>query len=646
MLVDVLIGKYLPKTYTYFNRINAPIGSIVSVELAGKVCQGIIFRKAENKENINYKDVLSCSRYVLQWSNIEWCIRTAEYNLQNLGLTVSNLLINRNYYQATIPPYFLFNGLSHSISTLAGELGKRALLKLVQEGELIPETYNQLEKPIKEQVYSSKVIANSTVYTLDNSLLEEAKEVLSLGGQVLILVPDIYLLEIYYQQLCQYFGPKVHFLHSKVNILARDSLWDWAFGGAGGIIIGTRAALWLPYSNLRLVIVLEEQSNAYVVNAKLAYHVRDMAVLRAKYEKASCILASTTPSLESLFNVEKGKYLFENKQPKLKYEDFRIVQKKTKEIITSTLKENIINKLLQKNKVLLLLPRKGFATKLLCEGCVKYLQCRQCSTGVAYYKNNLIKCIYCGLIEELSVCRICHKKSWGLHGVGIEKVEEELCTLFSSHKILLLSKDPRYITDEIKYKEIEDADIIVSSNLIPIKQDGLKLGLIAFIELDQFIKSTDPRSIENMNQLLTYSCYLSNQHKCEVIIQVNNDPSSYNITDEYLEWAKVEIRTRAKLELPPHYRLVRIVISSFNKVKSAEHARLIYEELKKYSLDYKVYPPATTPLEKYKLQYRYFVLISYPSNLYLQPKLSTIIAEISKKIKSKLTIDVGGYSFF
>lgn len=421
---------------------------------------------------------------------------------------------------------------------------------------------------------------------------------LSEGKTALLLVPEISLTIQTMNFFKNYFKENIAILHSSLSDREKYNEYLKIKRKDVRVVIGVRSAIFAPLENLGVIIIDEEHSdtyNEYSKNPK--YSTKDIAIFRSEYNNAKLVLASATPLVKDYYLAEKTK---EYKLLKLlnKYNDLKLnikiidlKENKTLSYFSKELKEKILEKLKKHEQVILFLNRKGYANYVMCASCGEVKKCPNCDISLTYYKNdNQLRCSYCEHSEKyINFCDKCHEKDLNIMGVGTEKLEEELNTLFKDYKVLRMDMDTTRKKGSYE-KIINDFknhlyDILVGTQMIAKGLDFENVTLVGVINADQSLMIPSYNAIENTYSLLSQVSGRSGRSskQGEVIIQTYN-PDNYGILEvvnqDYESFYKKEIDIRKKLLYPPFSNMLTLKVKSINIDLVKEHIIKIYKYLK------------------------------------------------------------------
>lgn len=413
-------------------------------------------------------------------------------------------------------------------------------------------------------------------------------EVLKQGKQVLYLLPEIALTSQIVNRLRRYFGEKVGVYHSRFNEYERVEIWNRVLGQGSEVenkyqlILGARSALLLPYQNLGLIIVDEEHDPSYKQQDPAPrYHARDCAIVLAGMHHAPVLLGTATPSLESYYNVELGKYglvqlterFSRHQLPEIWVVNMSAAtrQKQVQGIFSNFLIEKIGEALDKKEQVILFQNRRGYAVRMICHTCESMPTCKYCDVTLTYHKKtNLLKCHYCGYaIEVPHECPTCHSTDIEMKGFGTEKVEDTLAELFPQASIARMDLDTtrsknsyqQIITDFEQHKN----DILVGTQMVTKGLDFDRVSVVGILNADALVSFPDFRAFERAYQLLAQVSGRAGRKDVpgKVVIQSyqpNHPALKYVESNDFAAMYQSQIAERREYHFPPVARLVKITL--------------------------------------------------------------------------------------
>jgi primosomal protein N' (replication factor Y) (superfamily II helicase) len=430
-------------------------------------------------------------------------------------------------------------------------------------------------------------------------LIERALEQ---GRSALMLVPEIALTPAVRSLFAARFGREVAVLHSGLARGERHEAWWRAAHGAARAVLGTRSAVFAPLENLGLLIVDEEHDASYKQDETPRYNGRDVAVVRARLAGALCVLGSATPSLESYWNAERGKYGLARLEGRVagrplaavEVVDMRAEFRQTfsKIPVSRRLKEEIEHQLAEHAQTMILLNRRGYSWFLLCRSCGESPGCQNCSISLTYHRReHRCVCHYCGYsIPVPSHCPACSSEFIYYVGEGTEKIEDKFREMFPAARVERLDRDVARRAGH--YERVLAAfrrgeiDILIGTQLISKGHDFPGVTLVGVVSADHGLRLPDFRAAERTFQLLTQVAGRSGRgpQPGRVLVQTFY-PDHYAIRlaadQNYEGFFAKEMRFRRIMRYPPVTALGR-VIAQHNKLDRAiDVARRIETYLKR-----------------------------------------------------------------
>ncbi|QMV46430.1 primosomal protein N' [Wolbachia pipientis] len=496
------------------------------------------------------------------------------------------------------------------------------------------------------------------------------------NAQVLILLPEIVLTSQLVNRVRGQISKNLVEWHSRLTPKTRRNNWLNIASGNAQIIIGARSALFLPYKNLKLIIVDEEHDSSFKQEQGIIYNARDMAIILAKFENIPIILSSATPLLETIHHVKSGNYNHVKltkrfggaELPLIKVVDMR----NNKQWISSELFESIKQTIEKKQQVMLFLNRRGYAQLAVCKKCGYKISCLNCAVWLTYHKKkNALLCHHCSyqlkLPEKCSDCQ--SEQSFSLYGVGIERLLKEMVKLIPNAKTAMISSDQKSISNVIDLVLKEEVNIIIGTQIIAKGHNFPKLTLVGVMNADLSLENSDLRAAEKTYQLLHQVAGRSGRfnEKGMVIVQTNNPESSiikallHQKRDSFYE---IELKSRREAKMPPFSRLIALIICGKNQVATQKAANEIVQSLLRYpsssttciqeknvgvdKKEFEILGPSPAAINFLNNKYRYRVLLKIHNkhSLSIQKKLKCWIKNCNLNSSIAVIIDVDPVSFF
>lgn len=441
--------------------------------------------------------------------------------------------------------------------------------------------------------------------------IKTIKEILKQGKQAVFLMPEISLTPQMEKRLEEVFDSSVAIWHSKVTAKRKKEILNKLQNGDIKLIAGARSALFLPYSNLGLIIVDEEHDNSYKSDTTPRYNAKDLAIFIAKKFDLRLILGSATPSINSFYKIpyfELDKTFYETKKSYIFENSSQNISEKTINLI----KKSIENK----NQTIVFLPTRANFKHQICFDCGKSVECPFCSVSMSLHKNDLaLKCHYCGFAQKIpEFCPSCKTGIVRNHRVGTAEIEELLKNEFPNSIIKRFDKDSvnsekslKKILDEFNQNKI---DILVGTQMLSKGHDYHNVKLAVVLGMDSLLNMSSYKARENALSLLLQISGRSGRNGFgEVVIETKNEEffKYYLEESNYKEFLKSELEFRKDL-YPPFVKLARVVLSSTNGLKIKEELNEIVKDLKN-NKDIEVVGFGECAIFKIANKYRYEVII-------------------------------------
>lgn len=431
------------------------------------------------------------------------------------------------------------------------------------------------------------------------------QEQLDLGKQSLFLLPEIALTTQLIQRLSAYFGEQVGVYHSKFNQNERVEIWNHVLNNDPNkykIVLGARSSIFLPFSNLGLIIVDEEHESSFKqYDPSPRYNARDCAIVLSKLHKANILLGSATPSIESYYNAVTEKYHLvtlrdrfgANQLPEIFCADLRKErrQKSMQSHFTSYLMENIRESLNLGEQVILFQNRRGYTPLWMCEICNWTPKCVNCDVSLTYHKHsNNLKCHYCSYTTKpVGSCKACGSNRLKMLGFGTEKIEDELSVIFEDKTIKRLDLDTT--RSKNAYANILNdfdngmIDILIGTQMITKGLDFDNVNLVGILDADMLLNRANFRAFERSFQLMTQVAGRSGRRekRGKVIVQTG-DPDHWVIEKvighDFVGFYNSEIIERKNFFYPPYFKIIEITLKHKNENELNRAAAELAEKLR------------------------------------------------------------------
>lgn len=478
------------------------------------------------------------------------------------------------------------------------------------------------------------------------------------GKSAIMLVPEIGLTPQIVGKFISRFGNVISVLHSKLSDSERYDEYRKITNGESKIVIGTRSAIFVPFTNIGVIIIDEEHTLSYKQDNNPRYSAINVAEWRSKYHNCPVVLGSATPSLESF--AKAGNHVYKllslteraggSVLPNVNIVDMKEEVKKGNFILSDMLKNKIGEVLDRGEQAIILLNRRGYSSTISCKECGYVYKCPNCDITYTYHKSsNNLKCHYCGYSMVLpNKCSICGSDNLKDYGLGTEKLEE---TLNSLYKARIVRMDVDTTSKKGQHQKIIDDfgehkyDILIGTQMIAKGLDFPLVTLVGVVSIDSSLTSPDYRASENTFQLLSQVSGRAgrSENKGEVIVQTFN-PDHYAITlaknHDYIDFYKEEMKVRKMLKYSPYYYMVLVAITSKDYELGFKEANKIGSYIRNnISNDSIVLGPTMANMFKVNNIYHYQIIIKYRKDDSLMKVLKFIIDMQVKNNKIDVSID-------
>ena len=524
----------------------------------------------------------------------------------------------------------------------------RAPHKLIETAEQKPidlteeqqKAFSGLLADYKEGTGKTALLYGITGSGKTSVYLKLVDEVIKENRGVMVMVPEISLTPQLIKLFENRYGNKIAVFHSSMSMGQRLDEWRRIQTGKALIAIGTRSAVFAPFKDLGLVIIDEEQEHTYKSEKSPRFHARDLAKFRVRYGKGLLVLASATPSVESYTLAKAGKY-------SLYTISHRYGAATLPEVITVDMREEIrngntgalsntlfdaVNEVLEnKKQAILLLNRRGHNTYVSCPACSYVETCPNCSVSLTYHSaNNRLMCHYCGYSKpKTDVCSECGSNKMKFVGLGTQKAEEELKTLFPSAKILRLDADSTLARNSYStyLKDFADGkyDILLGTQMVAKGLDFPNVTLVGVLGADGAMYSEDFRGFERSFSLLTQVVGRAGRGESEgkaIIQTVNPEGNLIELAkkQDYDSFYEEEILTRKLMIYPPYCDICMVGTASLERGLAENLINEIFSNITSLiETEFKgvkviILGPAPAAIPKVNGKYRFRMIIKCKNN--------------------------------
>jgi primosomal protein N' (replication factor Y) len=570
-----------------------------------------------------------------------------------------------------------------SSSVVKGLIKGGSLIEVKSKPKIIKfeynlESKNSCLKLSKNQIKASTILENTTeaasfsVTLLDGVpgsgktevYFQAVAKALEMGGQVLVLLPEISLSSQWLARFRDRFGGDPEEWHSEMTPARRRKTWRAVLEGHARVVVGARSALFLPFSKLTLIIVDEEHDTSFKQEEGVIYNARDMAVVRAQLGSIPIVLASATPALETLLNTEHGRYQTLQlpdrygtaKPPVIETIDMRAEKMSLQSWISPTLQKALSETFSEKEQAMLFLNRRGYAPLTLCRTCGHRLQCPSCSAWLVEHRQiKKLQCHHCGYNANLpNLCPDCkNKDSFAACGPGVERLEEEVTGLFPGIRTIIAASDniagPKAAAELVRKIEKHEVDLIIGTQIVAKGYHFPMLTLVGAVDADLGLTGGDLRAAERTHQLLYQVAGRAGRstRPGRVIIQtyMPEHPVMNALQGgERITFMAAEAESRRKAEMPPFGRLAAIIVSAKSEEVADDYAAHL-SRIRPSANGISVLGPAPAPMALLRGRHRRRLLLKTTKKINIQGVIRDwlAVAEVSKKVR--VQIDIDPYSF-
>ncbi len=703
MIVNVLVPLALNEPFSYNSSFELEVGDLVSVPFGNKTLIGLVLEtNIAVKDGVKLKDVIGIINVKpLQKELITFMKWASEYNLMPFGNVLKMVATPLNFLKDKIEKYFQLN----ANTIFPNFTAKQQLIvdylsdgKIASKADIIKNTgagdavlKNLIRDSVVKEIYSEKRFIQSIGEFNLNSLSAEQQEafdeiyknkgyaVFVLEGttgsgktevyfhliakllketdkQALILLPEIALTSQLISRFKQQFNFEPAVWHSEITESKKSDIFKSVLDGDVRVVIGTRSSLFLPFNSLGLVIVDEEHDASYKQSENGCYNGRDLAIVRAKINDIPIVLASATPSLETLINVDKGKYkkvYLPSRYGKAVLPDIEIVDMRNQKLkrdtyISAVLKDSIQKNLDSGKQTMLFMNRRGYAPVVLCADCGAKIQCPNCSCNLSYHKSkNRMVCHHCEyFIEKPQRCPVCASENLIEFGPGVEKIEKEIKEYFPKARTLIMASDTtdtnKKLEETVNKILNNEVDVIIGTQLVAKGHHFPNLTLVGILDSDASLFGGDIRASERTYQLLTQvsgragreeekgRVYFQSYNPDNLILQAIKEGNKELLLD-------FEKQNRELGNFPPFGKMATIAIASVNEVAAYRVAKSIARKFP-VNDDIEVLGPAPAIMAKLAKMFRFNIIVKTKRNINIQKLLAKVV--LSEKYNSNVRIKI------
>ena len=727
MIVGVLLPLPFNKIFDYRIDEDAQPGEMVRVSFGKEVLVGVIWKtgKEADIDLSKIKPVIEKLSFPpLSPQLMKFITFVAAYNMSFLGLVLKMVLSVKGVFDdpkttilyklsgKTLAEAKLKNSdarwrvidlLKHYPYTRAeigrgAKVGQPVIKSLIDAGVLVPElvkikrdfplpdvNFAKVDLTAEQQnaadILCAKTGCGFSVTLLDGITgsgktevyFEAVAKALAAGHQVLIMVPEIALTSQWLTRFAKRFGVKPACWHSGLGNRERIDTWLGIIENRAKVIIGARSALFLPYADLGLIVIDESHDQSFKQEDVVNYQARDMAVVRAKMEQFPVILSTATPDLETIYNVENGKYdvvrltsrFASAVLPEIKIIDLKKdkPQKFAKDNgimsigwLAPSLVEALKNNFEKSEQSILFLNRRGYAPFTICRDCGHRFQCPNCTSWLTEHRRTKsLICHHCGYSVPIPAsCPECgSQEGLAACGPGVERIAEEVIMRFPDARIDILSSDitPTLsdISKVITRMENHETDILIGTQILAKGHHFPSLTLVGIVDADLGLMGSDLRAAERTYQLLSQVSGRAGRgsKKGTVYLQTlypDNAVLKALLSNRREDFIELEQQSRRLLRLPPYGKLAAVIITGQNQ-SVTERTAVSLGKCAPNTDTITTLGPAPAPVFMLRGKYRYRLLLKTPRNVNIQEILRTWLKQINLPNNVRVQIDIDPYSF-
>jgi primosomal protein N' (replication factor Y) len=482
--------------------------------------------------------------------------------------------------------------------------------------------------------------------------------------QVLVLLPEIALSAQWLERFAARFGVPPAQWHSDLTGVERRVAWRAVARGEARVVVGARSALFLPFPELGLVVVDEEHDAAYKQEDGVIYQARDMAVVRAQLTGIPIVLVSATPSLETVHNVESGRYKALHlpdrhggaQLPRVAAIDLRLDRPPRQCWLAPTLRQAIGEVLTAEEQVLLFLNRRGYAPLTLCRACGHRMQCPQCTAWLVEHRlAGRLQCHHCGLqVPFPDTCPNCKAEgALAACGPGVERLAEEVAAVFPGARVALMTSDtmtgPLAAAELVRRIEARDTDLLIGTQMVAKGHHFPMLTLVGVVDADLGLHGGDMRAAERTYQLLHQVAGRAGRAERQGRVYLQTYDPTHPVIQALLsgdrdEFLRSEAADRRRAGMPPFGRLAALILSAPD-AETADGSARAFARVAPRMDGVAVLGPAPAPLAILRGRHRRRFLMKCRREVAPQPLLRAWLGKVKLPAKVRLQVDVDPYSF-
>jgi primosomal protein N' (replication factor Y) (superfamily II helicase) len=612
-------------------------GMVVSAYLKNSITKGIVLRKASGICSGKIKDIREVHDTVpfLNSSLIHLLQWMSDYYIAEQGLVLKNILPKEVFAKVSLK-----KTRQSSRPRVQNSCTTADRLNTVPVDNAM---VNAVTASISDSTYKTFLLhAPSSAYA-NSFVLKTIAE----ARNGIILVPEISALSVLYSHLSKHFGERICLFHGELSKGKRREAIERILSSQSDIVLGTRSAVFAPFKKISFIAVLQEHSSSYKQENSPCYSGRDVAVMRSFFEKATVLLTSVSPSIESLYNCKSGKYILlkpasDVKMPKVRVIDMRY-EKHVKPSLSKTVIDAATKYMKRDAKMMFVINRRGYSTLLECMDCTYVEECPDCKIPLVYHKQNMsMKCHYCGYARSKvpEFCSRCKGHNIQLRGAGTQRVQEDIENILGVRSVRLDSdkiKRKSILREETGIACLTENKIIIGTKLMTRRLDvNIKFSMAAMLNTDSFLNLPDFRSAEKAYQEIA-SVMDKVEPGGEILIQTRM-PHHYLFkgikNNDYDSFFQEELQRRKALLYPPFSRLILAKC-----VSKKEVSKELLENINKTGGDVEILGPSVSKNKKKEYEYKLLLKSPIRGKLHAAAKSIVELFRTSKDVRVKIDVD-------
>ena len=655
--IDVAPSRPLVDPLTYIYDSSLPIGTRVEIPIGKTNCFGFVINcgtvRPKDFEPKNIIKVCGENPY-FDSKNLEFYKWVSDYYHYPLGETLS-----------LITPSFIPKKKIKVLDDTTEVLRRDPFVDLTEDQQnvlaLIRDEKDQKKFESKTLLHGVTGCGKTEVY------IELAKDTIAKGKGALIIVPEIALTPQLVNRISCHFKGNISVLHSGISPKKRYQTWLELLTGKSLLCIGARSAIFAPMPNIGLIVVDEEQDSSYKQDDRLRYNARDLSFVLGKMFDAKVVLASATPSLDTLYTAKNGrcKYVYiKNRVRGLCLPPTIMVDLKKAKMASQHLSEELVKNIKEtvekKQQVILYINRRGFAHTIMCGECGKSITCSKCSITMTEHKRKgVLLCHYCGDERALpNYCSFCGSHQLHSLGSGTERIYSEIKQILPDARIAIMDSDQmsgkNKLQEMLSKIEKKELDIIVGTQILGKGHDFPDVTMVGIINTDTMLQLPDFRSAERAFQQIMQVSGRAGRMCSGVVVVQSYLPEHFAVKtavrNDYDGFYNEEIEQRKDAFYPPFSFLIDLKFSASSKKEVEQEAKKVSVDIlnliKGNKIDAVVLGPSPSPISMINKKFRYHVLIKGKSRGQLNKLLKIFNTSYKRKSKIKFNIDVDPNTLF